>query len=315
MKRSTGVWVYAATPVLAALALADTLWAGGRLREALPASPAAMPLYGFVFGMPHIVASFFAFGDPALCEPSRRLIAIAFAVSALAVLLISALLGPAQAQVAIIVATMVHVMGQQSGLAAGAARIPPRHAAWVKLWKGLLALVACAVALVVGGEFSARPLMAEPLWWLQLSGVGVLASTLLAMALARVATSHGGDARPLLAAQSTLAVGWVLVAFGYPLLGIVLLRLVHDVTAFGFYVGLAAARERVAPRANVLYRGLGLRGRAAAWSVVPLALLIAGAASLWLPGPVLLVWVLMHYVTEHHVWRNGAPLRRALAAA
>src|SRR5436190_9396861 len=123
-------WVYAATPLLASIAVIDAWLVGGALRGALPASPAALPLYGFVFGMPHIVASFFAFGDAALRAPSRRLIGWAFLASAASALLMSMLLGTAQAQAAVTVATMVHVMGQQSGLAAGAARIAGKELVW-----------------------------------------------------------------------------------------------------------------------------------------------------------------------------------------
>jgi hypothetical protein len=145
-----------------------------------------------------------------------------------------------------------------------------------------------------------------------MQGAGVLLclSTPLAAWLAWAARQRGGDLRALFALQATVAGAWALVLAGYPLLGIVLLRLVHDVSAFLFYAALANAQEATQPGANRLYRILGLAGgRPGPWLwplasvlVLLLAPVVPVALSLWL--------VFAHYLAEHRLWRHDSPLRR-----
>jgi hypothetical protein len=56
-------------------------------------------------------------------------------------------------------------------------------------------------------------------------------------------------------------------------------------------------------------------GRLAAVAFVPLALLLSLLASAVLPGAVLLWMVLVHYLAEPALWRTGSPLRLALRPA
>jgi hypothetical protein len=304
--------INAATPVFAAVCLADHTLAGGALRDALPRSPAELPLYGLLFGMPHIVASFFAFADPSLSRPSRRLLLSAAVLSTLALLATALTADSMTAMAALIVATMVHVTGQQCGLALGAARVPTPYLGAGLLWKTALTVASCLVALTMGGEFAIGTLMRDPVPWLQGCGALLVAATMVCIALACTSSRAGGDARPLLVAQATVTVAWLLVANDYPLLGILLLRFVHDATAFAVYARLAGERERHSPRANRLYRVLGISGRAVAFSVLPLGIALSAVAAMVLPAAVMLGLVLMHYVVEHHAWRAGSPMREAL---
>lgn len=308
--------VYLAAPLALAAALVDATLLGRGLRQALPPSPLAVPGYALVFGMPHILASFFAFADPALARACAPVLKPALWRAGLAALAFAPFLGQRWADGALIAATMVHVLGQQSGLATGQALgsagllSAPGWGHAARSWRWLLAGVGVLAALAVGGE-GGQVLVESPGPWLQLAGAALLLATPLAAALAWRARAAGGDVRALLALQATVATGWALALAGYPVLGIVLFRLVHDASAFLFYGTLANARERAAPGHNRLYRMLGFSGRRPGPWLWPLAsalvLLLVGlvpvAATLWL--------VFTHYLAEHRLWRHDSPLRRA----
>jgi hypothetical protein len=315
LARERLLWVYAAGPMLLAVALLDHLWAGGAWQALFSQAPAALPFYGVVFGFPHVLASFFLLGDKTLARAAAPVLAPAAAAAGILTALAWWLLDSRELALALIVSTMVHVLGQQSGLAAGQAGLARHGSPWLtRLWRALLAVTGCATAMALGGE-SRVQVVAEPMFWLQCGNVALLLSTLLAGVLSYRARRQGGDVRALLALQGTVLLGQGLVLAGYPLLGIWLFRLVHDVTAFLVYAALANARAQAAPGANRLYALLRLPARRPGLLLWPLAtgltVLLAGVAPL--AFFVALTW--LHYLAEHRLWRGAAGLRRHLAMA
>jgi hypothetical protein len=308
--------VYLAAPLALGAVLVDASLLGRGLQQSLPATPLALPGYALVFGMPHIVASFFAFADPALARACAPVLRPALWRAGVAALAIAPFLGQPWADGAVIAATMVHVLGQQSGLALGQALGPCGllatrrwgHAA--QAWRWLMAAVGVLAAVAVGGE-GWPGLVESPGIWLQAAGTALLLATPLAAALAWRARAAQGDVRALLALQATVTIGWGLALAGYPVLGIVLFRLVHDTSAFLFYASFANARERTAPGGNRLYRLLALRGRRPGWWLWPLASVLVLALASVLPAAVSLWLVFTHYLAEHRLWRHDSPLRVA----
>jgi hypothetical protein len=313
--RSRLLAVYIAGPLMLAAVLLDTTVLGRALHAWAPTSPAALPGYALVFGMPHILASFFAFADPALARACTPVLRPAFVLAGLGALAVAPFVGQPWAGGLIVGWTMVHVLGQQSGLALGQALGPTgllgsqRWMIVAQAWRALLAAVAVAAALALGGE-AGWSLVDTPGAWLQSAGVLLCLSTPLAAGLAWAARQRGGDLRALLALQATVAGAWALVLAGYPLLGIVLLRLVHDVSAFLFYAALADAREATKPGANRLYRAIGLAGRRPGRWLWPLASVLVLLLAPLLPVALSLWLVFAHYLAEHRLWRHDSPLRR-----
>lgn len=304
--------VYAMAPLVCLVAALDLAWAGGGWQAWFQQAPSALPFYGVVFGFPHVLASFFLLGDRTLA----RAAAPGLWPAALAAALLTALawlsLDARQLALALIVSTMVHVLGQQSGLAAAQAGLRRHGGVWPqRVWRGLLALTGCATGLAIGGE-SRVEVVADPLPWLQLAGVALLLSTLLAAWLGWRAHRQQGDVRALLALQFTVMAGHGLVLAGYPLLGIWLFRVVHDVTAFMVYGALADARAKVAPGANRLYALFRLPGRRPGLALWPLATALTAVLAVLAPLAffVMLTWT--HYLAEHRLWRGAAGLRAHL---
>lgn len=312
--------VYLAGPLMALAAAADAALFGHVLRDSTPMVPASLPGYALVFGMPHILASFFALADAGLARACRPVIVPAAWRAGLAALAIAPFVGQPWADGLIVAWTMVHVLGQQSGLAIGQALgrsglLATGPWAWAaRSWRLLVAGVGVAAGLALGGENGAR-VVGEPAVWLAVAGVLLLLSTPLAALLAAAAQARCGHLHALLALQATLGGAWALVLVGYPLLGIVLLRWVHDASAFLHYAALANTREALQPGANRLYRLLGLAGRRPGVWLWPLACALVLLLAPVVPVAVSLWLVFTHYLVEHRLWRHGSPLRQASAAA
>ena len=311
--------MYLAGPLMLAAVLLDATLLDSALQARAPASPALLPGYALVFGMPHILASFFAFADPALARNCAPVLRPAFAWAALAALAVSPFVGRPWADALVVGWTMLHVLGQQSGLALGQALgrsgllATRRWAIAAHAWRALLAAVGVAAGLALGGE-AGWTLVETPRAWMQAAGVLLCLSTPLAAALAWAALQRGGDLRALLALQATVLVAWALVLAGYPLLGIVLLRLVHDASAFLFYAALANTREKARPGANRLYRALGLAGRRPGVWLWPLASVLVLLLAPVVPVALSLWLVFAHYLAEHRLWRHDSPLRQPAGA-
>jgi hypothetical protein len=304
--------VYLLTPTLLAVGLLDGWWGGGAIRDALPSSPAALPFYTLVFGIPHVLAGFFLLADRDLARDTRRIVWPSMALAGAAALAAVAFLDPRQLGLAMVVTTMVHVLGQQTGLAAGQAGLRAAGAPrGVGLWRALLAGTGLAAGAAVGGE-SLVPVVDSPQLWLQAAGVFLLVSTPLAAWLGYAARRRGGDVRALLSIQATITAGYGLLLFGYPVLCLWLFRFVHDVTAFMVYGTVARTRALAAPRSNRLYALLGLRGAWLGWALWPLASVLTALGAVVLPPVFFIAVVWAHYLAEHRLWRRGSPLRQWL---
>lgn len=294
----------------------------GELGSLVGAAPPPLA-QGLVFGVPHVIASFFAFGDTQLARACSRPLLRGLA-GALAVIGLSTLFLDEHGRlVLMIVLTLIHVMGQQTGLAIGQAhlaRLGEGHRwtrAAVMAWKVLLALLACAAALAVGGERLSGPVVpATPA--LLIAGLALCLSTPLAGWLGWAAKRRGGDVRALLAIQITATVAYGLVMADQPWFGVILLRWIHDTTAFVLYGALAVAENGRRPEGNKLWaplHRLGLRSRTRAIVIAagiwPLAIFATLLLSL-MPNWVGLTFILTHYFAEPALWRRDSALRTAL---
>lgn len=306
--------VYAAAPFALMLILFDQAWQRGLWQETLSTSAASWPVYGLVFGVPHVLASFFSFGDKTLARACWPILRPALWRAALGTALVVPFMDTRWGPAIVIATTMVHVVGQQTGLAVGQARLFGVCAPVVIMgWRWTLSLAACATAVAIGGE-ALSPATDAPGLWLQGAGVLLAASFPFGTWLAWRGRSRQGDIRALLAMQGTAAIGWAAVILGYPLLGIWLFRCVHDVTAFMVYGGLANARERLQPRQNLFFKWTLPGVRQPGWWLWPLASVLMLILALAGTPYYVLLWITwVHYLAEHRLWRNGSPLRQHLS--
>ena len=316
--------LYAIIPICLLLQWFDFWYWQGYLQDILPNSPEHFILFQFLFGTPHIVASslilvsnrdYFGFYK-------RRIImmtlfcAVFFGVGSLFI--------PYRVLYIIVAAwTVYHVLKQQHGIARGVCKLP----GWA--YHLLLSLSVTAGLFVYLGIFLKNSLSHEQAEWIRhLAGAfafGLLMSSILCQRY--VSTGFG---KLFLWANTMLVISsFYLYVQQYYFLAILVPRLVHDATAYVFYVTHDYNRHRSRAQ-NLIYR-YAKAFNIPVLLVLPLlsftfALLlhqygdavvgflteflfgveIRKAVTLGLIGYL----ALMHYYTEAFTWKNDSPYRR-----
>ncbi|MEZ5429001.1 MAG: hypothetical protein R2747_22335 [Pyrinomonadaceae bacterium] len=318
--------IYAIVPVcLVAMVLDKFLW-GGFLFRALPTNPQSFFIFQLLFGTPHIIASSVILATNTDYLRTYRWRVAVFTLIILLFFGIGNLFISYRVFLALVgSATVIHVIKQQVGVGKGLCRLSSRiYDAWG--WALIVFGSILYYALFMGASFSpsTASLVHGALW-----GVGGLIFVLTLVCHRRIKTGTGRLylwANALMVLQSGL-----FYAQGYSFLAILGPRLVHDITAFTFYVAHDVNRHGTEPE-NLLYRlasklGLGVFWVCPAVAVLltfligrfldPLAgMVVEPVLGFNLPYAASFVIVgylgLLHYYTESFTWRQGSPYRRQI---
>lgn len=319
--------LYLIIPVCVLLQLFDGWFWQHFLKENLPSNTGHFVLYQILFGTPHIVASAIllcSHGDYFNHYKSRILrmtlaLAVVFGVGSLYLPYYALYVGVAAW-------TVLHVLKQQHGLARGVCRLPTPH------FYLLLGLSVGAGLLIYIGIFLNARLTPDQAEWIKLiAGNLCVLLALGTLYSQRFATTAFGKwflwSNTLLVLSS-----YYLFVQQYYFLAILGPRLVHDTTAYFFYVTHDYNRHHRQPQ-NWLYR------QAKSWHVhcfVVLPALSFGLAFLLqsygdqLVNLITEYWFgieirkavtlgllgylgLMHYYTESFTWKQDSPYRRYIA--
>ena len=316
--------LYAIIPLCLAVLWLDSLAFNHALRELLPSSPSHFLLFQVLFGTPHIIASnlLLASHRDYLHTYKTKLIgmtafiALFFGVGSVFI--------PYRVLYIITACwTVYHVLKQQHGIAKAVCRLP----GWafnLQLWLSVSAGIFIYLGIFL--KNSLGPEQASEV--LQIASVltaGLVASTLYCQ---RLVPSRFGQY--FLWANTLLVVSsWYVYSEQYYFLAILMPRLVHDITAYSFYVSHDVNRHGRQAE-NGLFR-LAKRCRLPVAVVLPFLSFLATyllqvygdnavnfivqtlfstqiykAVTLGLIGYL----ALMHYYTEAFVWAAGSPLRR-----
>jgi len=316
--------LYLIIPICLVLQLLDAGFWQDYLKTHLPSSPSQFFLFQILFGTPHIVASAVLLVSNAdYWQRYQRNILLMSLV--LAVFFgIGSLFIPYQGLYIIVAAwTVLHVLKQQHGVARGICRLP----AWA--YHLLLWLSVVAGIFIYIGIFLKNSLEVQQVEWLKhiIGGlcVGLVGSAVLCQ---RYIKTRFGKwfmwANVLLVLSS-----FYLFAQQYYFLAILVPRLVHDVTAYIFYVTHDYNKHRPQPQ-NVIYR-LSKACHLPIFIVLPvLSLALAFGLQAYGDGLInqlaqfffgveirkaitlgLLGYLaLMHYYTESFTWKQDSPYRK-----
>ncbi len=302
----------------------DLGWFNGELNRTLPHSPGYFFVLQIIFGTPHIIAStIILFGNPDYRQLYKTRLLLMTLALALVFGLGSVFL-PYWVLYGIVAAwTVFHVLKQQYGIARGVCRLSEGQ------FNSLLAISALTGLLIYLGIFADYRLNPD-----QLSAFKITLSG-LCLALIVITGFCQKDIREPLAA-GFLWVNPVMIVSSfwfysesYYVLAILAPRLIHDLTAYYFYLCHDYNRHHRRP-ANGLYRiaqrlkiptlavlpalsiafALILQNYADAW-LAPLTQImfdnpVPRAASLGLVGYL----ALMHYYSESFTWKKDSPYRR-----
>ncbi len=240
--------LYLIIPLCLALQLMDVgLWQG-YLKAHLPTSPSQFLLFQILFGTPHIIASTLVLvsNNDYWRHYQRKILVMTVALAAF--FGVGSLFIPYKALYVLVAAwTVLHVLKQQHGVARGVCRLP----AWA--YHLLLWLSVVAGIFIYIGIFLKNSLDAQQVEWLKhiIGGlcIGLAGSALLCQRY--VKTTFGKIF--LWANVLLILVSFYLYAQQYYFLAILMPRLVHDVTAYIFYVTHDYNKHNLQPQ-NSLYR-------------------------------------------------------------
>jgi hypothetical protein len=319
--------IYAIVPIcLVAMILDKWIW-GGKLFSALPTSPESFFVFQLAFGTPHIIASSILLAANTDYLRAYWLRLILFTLAILVFFGVGSLYIPYEAFLALVgAATVLHVIKQQVGVGKGLCR----HAGRVyDVWGWTLVVFGSILYYAVYTGYHFSPVTADrvhgTLWTL-----AAIALALTFVCHVRIPTAMG---RLYLWANLVMTLqSGLFYAEGYSFLAILGPRLVHDLTAFTFYVAHDVNRHGTAPQ-NLLYRLAAKLGFGVFWVCPALAVLLTFLIGRYLDPlthlvvhPVLgydlpyaasFVIVgylgLLHYYTEAFTWKKGSPYRQYVA--
>lgn len=319
--------IYAIVPLCLIAMFADRLFWRGALIRALPTTPEGFLIFQLLFGTPHIIASSLLLASSGIYVRAYWLRIVLFTVFIILFFAVGQYQIPFAGFVAIIGAvTVLHVIKQQVGIGKGICRL----SCWTyELWGWTLIVFGSILYYPIYGGISYGAKTAawiHPLLW---ALAGVIAA-LTVVCHFQIRTLKG---RLYLWANALMVLQACLFYFqGYNFLAIIGPRLVHDLTAFTFYVAHDVNRHR-AGADSLLYRLASKLGLGVFWVCPALAVLltyligsyadpIVNAISKPLFGvnvaygaAFLIVGYLglLHYFTEAFTWKHGSPYRQYIA--
>ncbi|MDD5113918.1 MAG: hypothetical protein PHC94_07860 [Methylobacter sp.] len=319
--------LYAVIPFCLLLQGLDSWVWQGYLQAHLPSSPNHFILFQILFGTPHIIASAIVLGSNTeyLQFYKRNILLMTLVV--ILVFGAGGLFIPYKVfYVAVASWTVFHVLKQQHGIGRGICALPG-WAFSVLLWLS----VAAGICIYIG-IFLKNTLDVQQAEWLKQSAAVLCAGVVLTALLCQgyVKTSFG---KWFLWANVLLVVSsFYFYLQQYYFFAILVPRLVHDATAYVFYVTHDYNRHHRHPQ-NAMYK-LTERCGIHIFAVLPV-LSFTLAFVLQSYGDVLISYItqvlfgveirkaitlgllgylaLLHYYTEAFTWKQGSPYRRFIA--
>ena len=316
--------LYAIMPLCLVIQLLDQFAFQHVLRDMLPSSPSHFLLFQVLFGTPHIIASNLLLAShwDYLTAFKSRIIGMSLFI--IAFFGIGSLFIPYEVLYVITACwTVYHVLKQQHGIAKGVCRLP-LPAFYLQL--GLSVSAGIFIYLGIFMKNSLTQSEAELVFKIaSVLTIGLLLSTFYCQ---KYPPDRFGSW--FLWANSLLVISsWYLYGQHYYFLAILIPRLVHDMTAYSFYVSHDVNRHQTQPTTG--FYKLADNCRLPVGLVLPLlsflltfllqaygddavnfitqtlfATQIYKAVTLGLIGYL----ALMHYYTEAFVWSADSPLRR-----
>lgn len=276
--------------------------------------PEQFPFWVFFFGLPHIVSSFQTMCDAEYLAAYRRRAVTMLCVALAPLALVTAGVPASLLLVLVLVLTQHHVVAQQYGMALAVARMRPTAAFAVCKWSTMLLGVLAAFLTYAATEFEGTAPFAVLAALAAQVSMPVLAVVLASGALLVWRCRHNSAGALIFAMNVLLFTTALILVFRspYALAGLMLVRILHDVSGFVVYIGHDTARNKK-QRCNLLYRALPflpvwLLNLAFALGLAA-ALTYCANRSAWI-GWLVTGITLAHYYLESFIWRGPTPHRQ-----
>lgn len=299
--------VYSTVPVLFLVVYIDSTVFAGALQKLLPTNPATLFFFAVLFNVPHHVASILTFFDRAYVQKYARPLLIGIIVVALyAVVFVKY---PFLALTLFVLYTEYHIISQQVGVTKFFGSLP---ASTLLLWKGTLLFLAFMAYTIVlpQSEFSQALSFLHTEQWVWFAYLLSLCATLLAVQT----TSHRSQRGMIISVFVSVASVLVLFYAGYPLFALLISRVIHDVTAFIFYVTHDVNRNSSVTH-NIVYTLM----KTVQIPLILITPLVAVALGYFLQFSLtdttffLTLLFVSHYIVEGFMWKKGSPHRAQIS--
>ena len=297
--------IYAAFLIGFLIIAIDAQFFDSQLKNAGPADPHGYLWFTLIFTLPHIFAGLFGFLEKEyITTYSKRLLRGARYIVLATILL--PLISIDLTFFALALYTMSHVFLQQGGVAKSLMRGSNR---WHKYWQWSGIAIASVLYISIYSDFQIATNAV-------LVGLGVTTLAYLFFAVHAVkASTRGIGTLYFWSTCSTPILSGLFLALGYPILTIAIPRVIHDLTAFVFYIAHDHNRF-LQSKANIIYRFTSKIGLPIALASPLLAIVIAyplQAGNTTNSAFMLLMFIfLFHYYTEGFMWKRGSLHRKQI---
>jgi hypothetical protein len=316
--------LYTIIPLCIILQLIDRFFLNGLLLSYLPASPSHFLLFQVIFGTPHILAStiLLSSNQEYLNFYHKKILWMT-----LAIMLFFALTNQILSYLIIYLLvtswTVYHVLKQQHGIGRGLYSLP-NWAFYLLLWLSITAGLSIYI-----GIFLQNTLTAEQAEWISILSTTLVFSLFLATLFCQRYMKSIFSAVFMWANSALIFSSFYLYLENYSFLAILIPRLVHDATAYVFYIAHDVNKHGRQPQ-NHLYRW-AKKIKMNVFIVLPLlSFLLTYLLQAYgdqtvnfisqfffgteIKKAITLGFIgycsLMHYYTESFTWKYGSPYRQ-----
>lgn len=297
--------IYAVMPLSLVFMAIDSLILDGSIRQVLPVDPRVYAWFILLFMVPHIFASFFSFADKEYFNHYKGRLLRGAQIAVILGIFLPALTGATVLPILVFATyTMIHVFAQQSGVSKSLMRnAASSHVYWQWLGTAMAAVIYAYLLLpvpwlgnILNGQRSVLLIGATLLF---------IVYTLLALDIARQSRTKLGKIY-FFGSHSMPILGALYIVAGYPIIALIVPRIIHDLTAYAFYITHDTNRF-VKTRSNLIYKvtsKLKLPVYIAS-PIVSIALSFAIAKFNSATLAIILTCVFfLHYYTESMIWKR-----------
>lgn len=305
---------YAIIPLCFVAIGLDIAFFNGAMAKALPAKPEDYLWFLFLFNLPHIMGSLVTYADKDYVRAYKQPLLTGFAISILVPAAFLAVGAINAFFIFIAFYTVYHVLMQQYGISLMLLK-RPANIAFVA-WRWLSIIAACVLYLhvyrvdaiaawtSVSLMFIGKALVVASLPF----GLMFLAEALKAPGISKTSKWY------FVATFFIVPASCVAAMIGYPFFLVLIPRFIHDASAFTIYAAHDHNRN-LTTHHNVIYRALKPLRVPPVILCIPLAIALAWYFTAYqYESPVvmfcLVVFMLLHYHMEGHMWKRGTPHRQ-----
>lgn len=296
--------IYSVMPLSLVFIAIDKTFLSSSISKSLPLDPRVFVWFILIFMVPHILASFFSFAEREYFNFYKSKLLRGAQIAVVLGLFIPALLGATVIPIVVFATyTMIHVFMQQSGISKSLMRnVTNSHRYWQYIGISIATMLYIYLLVPAAGF---RDIIDNSYLIKIILTAAIIVYTILAFRIVRKSKTELGKVY-FLGSHIVPILGVFYVATGYPILALIVPRVIHDLTAYTYYITHDNNRFKQ-EQANVIYKSTS-RFRLPIFLANPLISIALAYAIVQLNSTavlsVLTCVFFLHYYTESFIWKN-----------